>query len=144
MPPLSQTSRTALRRAWTRHSLPSQSNASSRIIPPTSVTAVATRQQLQQQRHATSTVKSDPTFNSPIPDTEQRTTDIPNFKKYMSKKGESSNKTFSYFMVGAYGLITGVAAKNTIGGASITHAPRDDMGRGGFRGERAKEWNREC
>ncbi|KAI5282235.1 hypothetical protein KEM54_002881 [Ascosphaera aggregata] len=39
---------------------------------------------------------------------------IPSFKKYASKKSEVSNKTFSYFMAGATGLITAAGAKATV------------------------------
>ncbi|KAL9625206.1 MAG: hypothetical protein Q9160_000608 [Pyrenula sp. 1 TL-2023] len=113
MPPLSQPSRTALR-AWTRHSLPkpipTTTTASSRLA----ATTFPQQTTSSQRRNAATT--PDPTFNAPLPETADRssTTKVPDFKKYMSKKGENSNKTFSYFMVGAYGLITAAAAKNTV------------------------------
>ncbi len=44
------------------------------------------------------------------------TTNIPDFKKYMSKKGETSNKTFQYFMVGSMGLLAAAGAKATVQG----------------------------
>jgi len=44
------------------------------------------------------------------------TTKIPDFKKYMSKKGETSNKTFQYFMVGGMGLLAAAGAKATVQG----------------------------
>ena len=34
----------------------------------------------------------------------------------MSKKGETSNKTFQYFMVGAMGLLSAAGAKATVQG----------------------------
>ena len=34
----------------------------------------------------------------------------------MSKRGETSNKTFSYFMVGAMGLLSAAGAKATVQG----------------------------
>ena len=44
------------------------------------------------------------------------TTKIPSFAKYMSKRGETSNKTFQYFMVGSMGLLAAAGAKATING----------------------------
>ena len=43
-------------------------------------------------------------------------TKVPSFGKYMSRKGETSNKTFSYFMVGAMGLLSAAGAKATVQG----------------------------
>lgn len=41
---------------------------------------------------------------------------IPDFGKYMSKKGEGSNKLFSYFMVGTMGALSAAGAKSTVQG----------------------------
>ena len=38
----------------------------------------------------------------------------------MSKKPESSNKVFQYFMVGSMGLLTAAGAKATVQGASCS------------------------
>ena len=44
------------------------------------------------------------------------TTKVPNFGAYMSKRGESVNKTFQYFMVGSMGLLAAAGAKATVQG----------------------------
>lgn len=49
------------------------------------------------------------------------TTKIPSFAKYMSKRGETSNKTFQYFMVGSMGVLAAAGAKATINGRSGYH-----------------------
>lgn len=45
----------------------------------------------------------------------QDTTIIPDFKKYRAG-GETGNKVFSYFMVGVYGGLAALGAKNTVQG----------------------------
>ena len=58
-----------------------------------------------------------PKFQSPFKNPDDNpTTKIPSFGKYMSKKGETSNKTFQYFMVGAMGLLSAAGAKATVQG----------------------------
>ena len=57
-----------------------------------------------------------PSFDSPFKGAENPTTNIPSFKNYMSKKGETSNKTFQYFMVGSMGLLAAAGAKATVQG----------------------------
>jgi len=47
---------------------------------------------------------------------EMPTTKVPNFGKYMSKRSETSNKTFQYFMVGGMGLLAAASAKATVQG----------------------------
>ncbi|MCJ1306204.1 hsp70 nucleotide exchange factor fes1 [Hypocenomyce scalaris] len=56
-----------------------------------------------------------PSFDSPFrnPDVSP-TTKIPSFGNYMSKRGEMSNKTFQYFMVGSMGLLAAAGAKATV------------------------------
>ena len=62
-----------------------------------------------------------PRFESPFRDEDAiPTTKIPSFAKYMSKKPESSNKVFQYFMVGSMGLLTAAGAKATVQGAFRT------------------------
>lgn len=59
-----------------------------------------------------------PQFESPFRDEDNTpTTKIPSFAKYMSKKPETSNKVFQYFMVGSMGLLTAAGAKATVQGA---------------------------
>ena len=59
-----------------------------------------------------------PQFESPFRDEDSTpTTKIPSFAKYMSKKPESSNKVFQYFMVGTMGALTAAGAKATVQGS---------------------------
>ena len=63
-----------------------------------------------------------PKFESPFKTKEENpTTKIPSFAKYMSKKGETTNKTFQYFMVGGMGLLTAAGAKATVQGRHGHH-----------------------
>jgi len=63
-----------------------------------------------------------PKMESPFRSSDETpTTKIPDFKKYMSKKGETSNKTFQYFMVGGMGLLAAAGAKATVQGKHGTH-----------------------
>lgn len=58
-------------------------------------------------------------FDSPFRGAEgSPTTKIPSFGKYMAKGGETTNKVFSYFMVGTLGAITAMGAKATVQGQS--------------------------
>lgn len=41
---------------------------------------------------------------------------VPDFSKYRSSNSESSNRTFQYFMVGTFGAVTAMGAKNTVTG----------------------------
>jgi ubiquinol-cytochrome c reductase iron-sulfur subunit len=45
---------------------------------------------------------------------EPKTTKVPDFSKYMAKRGGSANAVFSYFMVGTLGAISAAGAKSTI------------------------------
>ena len=75
-------------------------------------------------REAAGEYDKTPSFNSPFRTTtaykDQATTKIPNFGAYMSKKNETSNKTFQYFMVGAFGLLTAAGAKAAVQGVYFT------------------------
>ncbi|KAI4114756.1 MAG: hypothetical protein LQ345_004515 [Seirophora villosa] len=56
-----------------------------------------------------------PKFESPFRDEESvPSTRIPSFANYMSKKPQTSNKVFQYFMVGSMGLLTAAGAKATV------------------------------
>ncbi|KAF9112114.1 hypothetical protein BGX27_003963 [Mortierella sp. AM989] len=44
----------------------------------------------------------------------RETTDIPSFDKYKSGSGDTSNRAFSYFMVGTTGALSFVGAKTTV------------------------------
>lgn len=81
----------------------------------------------QQRRHKADIVDRSsgqydhtPRFESPFKDKDDNpTTKIPSFGHYMSKRGETSNKTFQYFMVGGMGLLAAAGAKATVQGESI-------------------------
>ncbi|KAL8816436.1 MAG: hypothetical protein Q9191_008332, partial [Dirinaria sp. TL-2023a] len=76
----------------------------------------------QQRRHKADAVErtsgeydTTPSFQSPFRNKEQNpTTRVPSFSNYMSKRSETSNKTFQYFMVGTMGLLTAAGAKSTV------------------------------
>ncbi|KAI9821871.1 MAG: hsp70 nucleotide exchange factor fes1 [Pycnora praestabilis] len=56
-----------------------------------------------------------PTFDSPFRDLDKKpTTMIPDFSHYKSKRGETTNRTFQYFMVGSMGLLAAAGAKATV------------------------------
>lgn len=58
-----------------------------------------------------------PAFQSPFKNNESNpSTKIPSFANYMSKRGQTSNKTFQYFMVGTMGLLAAAGAKATVQG----------------------------
>ncbi|MCJ1335431.1 hypothetical protein MMC09_000701 [Bachmanniomyces sp. S44760] len=58
-----------------------------------------------------------PQFQSPFKNKDQNpTTKVPSFANYMSKKGDISNRTFQYFVVGTMGLLAAAGAKNTVQG----------------------------
>ncbi len=74
---------------------------------------------LTQQRNASDASTSHAEFKSPFHrgtgSGHQDTTVIPSFGKY--KQGsETGNKMFQYFMVGAFGGISAMGAKNTVQG----------------------------
>jgi ubiquinol-cytochrome c reductase iron-sulfur subunit len=47
---------------------------------------------------------------------ESKASQVPDFGKYMTKGNETTNKLFSYFMVGTMGAITAAGAKSTVQG----------------------------
>ena len=60
-----------------------------------------------------------PSFDSPFKTAESpSTTKIPNFSHYMSKRSETGNRVFQYFMVGSMGLLAAAGAKATVQGRS--------------------------
>lgn len=94
------------------------------IRPSVLSTSLSSQHQQQQQtRSKASAAGADydhhtPAFTSPFKSTSDsnETTKIPSFANYMSKRGETSNKTFQYFMVGGMGLLTAAGAKATVQG----------------------------
>ena len=98
----------------------------------TSLVRHATRQQLPALRSSAAAVQrrnradastSHAEYTSPFhrgTRNEHDTTVIPSFGKY--KRGsETSNKMFQYFMVGAFGGLSALGAKNTVQGSFIPH-----------------------
>jgi ubiquinol-cytochrome c reductase iron-sulfur subunit len=75
----------------------------------------------QQKRTRADASTSHAEFNSPFTrgtSGKKDTTVIPSFKKYRSGN-ETSNKVFQYFMVGAFGGLSALGAKNTVQGRSL-------------------------
>ena len=100
MAPLAKSSSTALQ-ACARQRLPA--------VRPT---ALAVQQQ-QRRRKADARAS----FESPFASAGAHDTNkIPDFSKYMSRRGETSNRVLQYFMVGAMGAITAAGAKSTVNG----------------------------
>ena len=118
MPPLPSSSRCARSLLRVRPQ-PLHPRAS---IAPSSCPAAAVQQ--HQRRHKADIVDrtsgqhdTTPAFESPFKNQESNpTTKIPSFGNYMSKRGETSNKTFQYFMVGGMGLLAAAGAKATVQG----------------------------
>lgn len=74
----------------------------------------------QQKRTRADASTSHAEFNSPFTrgtSGKKDTTVIPSFKKYRSGS-ETNNKVFQYFMVGAFGGLSALGAKNTVQGRS--------------------------
>ena len=102
-----------------------------RRIP--SVVAPATQCLASQQRRTKASAVDQvsgqydrtPAFDSPFKNNETNpTTKIPSFKNYMSKRPESSNKTFQYFMVGGMGLLAAAGAKAIVQGTYTDYSIR--------------------
>lgn len=79
-----------------------------RLCPRRQVPAIPAKIIATQRRGVSDT--------SPYTSDSNPTTKIPSFAKYMSKRGEVSNKTFQYFMVGSMGLLAAAGAKATVQG----------------------------
>ena len=139
MPPLPSSARCARisvlnLRSYTPHSL-----------LPRSAVALTTS---QQRRHKADIVErtsgqydNTPKFESPFKSADENpTTKIPSFGHYMSKKGEASNKTFQYFMVGGMGLLTAAGAKATVQGEYINPIVKESKGLGTFESSRRCNW----
>lgn len=91
-------------------------------LPATIVPSIAAATQQRRckadvlERHS-GEVEQTPRFDSPFKNRhENPTTKIPSFANYMSKRGQMTNRTFQYFMVGTMGLLTAAGAKATVQG----------------------------
>ena len=76
--------------------------------------AVCSAPTISLQRRQKADAKA--TFESPYSNGEHDPNKIPDFSKYMSRKGEPSNKLFSYFMAGTMGALAAAGAKATVNG----------------------------
>lgn len=109
MAPLPTSTRTLLRLC------PHRSLAA--LSPPLACTS-------QQRRHKADIVQrtageydKTPAFESPFRSIDQQpTTKIPDFGAYKSRKGETTNRTVQYFMVGSMGVLAAAGAKATVQG----------------------------
>lgn len=75
-----------------------------------------------QKRSASDASTSHAEYTSPFhrgTSNKQDTTAIPSFNKYRASGSEQANKVFQYFMVGAFGGLSALGAKNTVQGKSI-------------------------
>ncbi|MCJ1229209.1 hypothetical protein MMC12_005874 [Toensbergia leucococca] len=69
-----------------------------------------------------------PSFESPFKNPQSNpTTKIPSFANYMSKKPETSNRVFQYFMVGTMGVLTAAGAKATVQDFLVNMAASADV-----------------
>ena len=105
--------------------LPSRASSLLRACPRRSLQCLNSAFATSQQRRTKADVverssgqyDQTPRFESPFKNKDDSpTTKIPSFANYMSKKGETSNKTFQYFMVGGMGLLAAAGAKATVQG----------------------------
>lgn len=105
MSPLAASSASSLR-ACARHAS---------VVPR----ALAASSIAQQRRGGASDASASASFDSPFAKSSgsSSTYKIPSFGKYASPRRESTNKTFSYFVVGSMGMMTAVGAKATVQGA---------------------------
>jgi ubiquinol-cytochrome c reductase iron-sulfur subunit len=80
---------------------------------------------IQRRKAGTDASSSDAQFTSPFhrgTRGEQDTTVIPDFGKYKSKGSEQGNRLFQYFMVGAFGGLSALGAKDTVQRSSLPTA----------------------
>ena len=100
-----------------------KSSAMLRICPrqrlpalPAAILAAQRRGKADIVERTSGEYEETPSLQSPFTSDSNPTTKIPSFAKYMSKRGETSNRTFQYFMVGGMGLLTAAGAKATVQG----------------------------
>ena len=86
------------------------------LPPPLACTSQRRHKADIVQRSSGEFDRTSSSFESPFRSPDNPTTKVPNFGAYMSKKGETANKTFQYFMVGSMGLLAAAGAKATVQG----------------------------
>lgn len=126
MPPLTSTTSNLLR-TCARHQSPAM-RAPATAIQRRGKADVIQRATAGEYRPTSS-------FDSPFRGGEESppTTKIPNFKNYMAKGGETSNKVFSYFMVGTLGALAAAGAKAIVQGGQFQISCKVMIERGTWR-----------
>ena len=97
-------------------------------LPAASLAAIQCRRKADAARPGAA-------FDSPFEQPHHDTNKIPDFSRYMSRRGETSNRVFQYFMAGAMGAITAAGAKATVNGTSV-----DTLGPGWGNRPRWRGW----
>ena len=109
MAPLPTSTRTLLRLS------PCRSLAA--LSPPLACTSEQRRHKADIVQRTAGEYDKTPAFQSPFQNPEkQPTTKIPNFSAYKSRRGETTNRTFQYFMAGSMGVLAAAGAKATVQG----------------------------
>lgn len=85
-----------------------KASAMLRVCPRRQVSLIPAKVIAMQRRDVSDT--------TPFTTDSNPSTKIPSFANYMSKRAETSNKTFQYFMVGSMGLLAAAGAKATVNG----------------------------
>lgn len=124
--------RTATKTASTLRGVSARSTA---LIPSSASSAAI---QHEQRRGKASEVGGTSSFDSPFKGMgSSDTTNIPDFHHYKSKRSAMTNKTFSYFMVGSFGLLSAMGAKVTVQGTephTLTYSHTRSCSEAGFFG----------
>ena len=117
MPSLHPSSATMLRSTCLRQ--PRSAKHLQSLTPLRLISSSSNRQQADIVQRTSGEVDRTPSFNSPFRSRDSNpTTNIPSFKNYMSKRGETGNRVFQYFMVGSMGALAAAGAKATVEGMS--------------------------
>ena len=97
-------------------------------LPALRASAAATQKRNRADASLPAASTSHAEFRSPFhrgTSNEQDTTVMPNWGKYKASGGETTNKMFQYFMVGAFGGLSALGAKNTVQGSHRTPLNED-------------------
>jgi ubiquinol-cytochrome c reductase iron-sulfur subunit len=95
-----------------------------RHVPRQHLPALRSSAAAVQKRNRADASTSHAQFQSPFhrgTRNEQDTTVIPDFGKYKSSGSEQGNRLFQYFMVGAFGGLSALGAKDTVQRISPQH-----------------------
>ncbi|KAL8789683.1 MAG: hypothetical protein Q9195_006736 [Heterodermia aff. obscurata] len=87
------------------------------LSPPLACTSHQRRHKADIVQRTAGEYDKTPAFDSPFRNVDQNpTTKIPDFGAYKSRSGETTNRTFQYFMVGSMGILAAAGAKATVQG----------------------------